>query len=197
VLLRAIHGTDYASALTDLDPRITYIHDRDVPPFGFEKRSTDQPTIEVHPSAEFYEPALRRKLYHRWLVKAETGALVTITDMTGEGTRQESVSGANSLTDPVLLSVQDELSARFGAYPLPIGANWDLEGITYPPVGLSEILEALEGLGSLVENDILGSTEDPYPTFKELWEDHILLQYRIAGYVLAYIYQVEEARLNG
>lgn len=197
IILRAIHGTEYASALYDLDQRITYLHDRDVPAFGFETLSTNHPEIASHPSAEFYENALRRKLYHRWLVKAETGAFVTVTDMTGEGVTQQSVAGAAGLTEPIVLSSKDKLTVRLGSYPLPVNGNWEFEGVLSAAYDLSDVVADLEGLGSLVENAILGSQEDPFPTFRKLWKEHIVLQYRLAGYMLGYIYKVEEARLNG
>lgn len=197
IILRAIHGTEYAGALTDLDPRITYLHDRDVPPFGFERLSTDQEDIAVHPSAEFYENALRRKLYHRWLLHADTGTFVTVTDMTGEGITQQSVSGSGSLTGPIPLSARDNLSVRLGAFPIPVGSNWEFEGVLSTAYGLPEIVSDLEDLGGLVEEGILGSLTEPFPTFKKLWKEHILLQYRLAGFMLGYIYKAEEVRSNG
>jgi len=197
IILRAIHGTEYASALTDLDPRITYLHDRDVPPFGFSRLSTDQDEIAVHPSAEFYENALRRKLYHRWLMHADTGTFATITDMTGEGVTQQSFGGTTGLTEPIALSARDKLSVRFGAFPLPVGSDWEFEGVLPTAYGLYDIVNDLEELGGLVEEGILGDQEEPFKTFRKLWKEHILLQYRLAGFMLGYIYKTEEVRLNG
>jgi hypothetical protein len=197
IILRAIHGTEYAVALTDLDQRITYLHDRDVPPFGFEILSTDHPEIAIHPSSAFYDNAIRRKLYHRWLMHAETGSFVTITDMTGEGVTQQSVAGTSGLTEPITLSAPDRLTIKLGTYPIPVGGNWEFEGVLSSSYGLPEIVADLESMGSLAEEAVLGSKTEPYPTFKKLWKEHILLQYRVAGYMLGYIYKAEEARLNG
>jgi hypothetical protein len=196
IILRAIHSTEQSSALADLDPRITYLHDRDVPPFGFEVRSTDQPDVPIHPSVEFYETATRRKLYHRWLMNLPIASLASITSLTGDGITQEPISGGSGLTDPILLSEPDTLSVRFGAYLLTAGSNWDLEGVLSTDMDLTRILTILEDLGGPIEREILGSAEEPYPTFKKLWENHILIQYRIAGYMLGYVYKVEEARLQ-
>jgi hypothetical protein len=197
IILRAIHATEYASALTDLDPRITYLRERDIPDFGFKILSTDQPAVDVHPSAQFYQAAVRRKFYHRWLMTMGAASLMLITDMTGEGITQQLVTGTTDLTDPIILTARDSLSVRLGSYPVPLGAHWDLQGILQPPTGLPQIVTALEQLGSLVEDEILGSNQNPYPIFKKLWKEHILLHYRLAGYLLGYIYKVEEARLNG
>jgi hypothetical protein len=197
IVLRAIHATEYAGALTDLDPRITYLRERNVPDFGFRVLTTDRPAIEIHPSAQFYQPALRWKLYHRWLMTMGAASLMLVTDMTGEGVTQQIVTGTAGLTDPIVLTGRDNLSVRLGSYPVPLGAHWDLQGILQPSTGLTQIVTALERLGSLVEEEILGSNEAPYPTFKKLWKEHILLHYRLAGYMLGYIYKVEEVRTNG
>jgi len=197
IILRAIHATEYASALTDLDPRITYLRERAVPDFGFKILSTDQPGVDVHPSAQFYQAATRRKLYHHWLLTMGAASLMLVTDMTGEGVTQKLVTGTTNLTDPIVLTGGDDLSVRLGAYPVTPGANWDLQGILSAPVGLPQIVTALEQLGGMVETEILGSTQEPYPTFKKLWKEHILLHHRLAGYLLGYIYKMEEARLNG
>ena len=117
--------------------------------------------------------------------------------MTGEGSLQQPFSGADGLSDPVILSDKDSLSVKLSVYPFPNDAGWDLEAIIKPPLGLPELIVKLEGLGSIVEEDILGGSVEPYVTLKKLWKEHILVHYRIAGYVLAYIYRVEEARLNG
>jgi hypothetical protein len=197
IILRAIHATEYAGALTDLDPRITYLRERDVPDFGFKVLSTDQPAIAVHPSAQFYQAAVRRKLYHRWLMTMGAASLMLVTDMTGEGVTQQLVTGAADLTEPIILTSRDNLDVRLGAYPVTVGAHWDLQGVLQSPTGLPQIVAALEQLGSLVEDEILGSTQEPYPTLRKLWKEHILLHYRLAGYLLGYIYKVEEARLDG
>jgi hypothetical protein len=197
IILRAIHATEYASALPDLDPRITYLRERGVPDFGFKVLSTDQSAVDVHPSAQFYQKAVRRKLYHRWLMTMGAASLMLVTDMTGEGVAQKLVTGTTNLTDPIVLSTTDSLSVRLGAYPVALGAQWDLQGILQPATGLPQIVTALEQLGGMTEDEILGSTVEPYPTFKKLWKEHILLHYRLAGYMLGYIYKTEEVRLNG
>jgi hypothetical protein len=197
IILRAIHATEYVSALTDLDPRITYLRERDIPDFGFKILSTDQPAVDVHPSAQFYQAAIRRKLYHRWLMTMGAASLMLVTDMTGEGVTQQLVTGTTDLTDPIILTARDNLSVRLGSYPVTLGAHWDLQGVLQPSTGLSQIVTELEQLGGLVEEEILGSRQEPYPTFRKLWKEHILLHYRLAGYLLGYIYKVEEARLDG
>ena len=197
IVLRAIHATEYASALTDLDPRITYLRERNLPDFGFKVLSTNKPAIDVHPSVQFYQTAVRRKLYHRWLMTMGAASLMLVTDMTGEGVAQRLVTGTTGLTEPIVLTGRDNLDIRLGSYPVPPGAHWDLQGVLQSPTGLPQIVTALEQLGGMVEDEILGSRQEPYPTFRKLWKEHILLHYRLAGYLLGYIYKVEETRLNG
>jgi len=43
----------------------------------------------------------------------------------------------------------------------------------------------------------LFSAQEPYKTFKELWEKHFQIHYKLTGILLAWIYRAEEARLHG
>lgn len=195
ILLRAIHATEHASLLTDLDPRITYLHDQDVQDYGLRVSSEPEGST-VYPNNVFIQTAKRQKLYHRWLLTV-SNPFIQINSMTGEGIIQQEFDGADGLSDDVVLSEADGLSVKLSPWPFPDGSAWDLEAVIKPQVGLTDLLSTMELLGPRVEEDILGGSEEPYVTLSKLWKKHILIHYRLAGYVLAYIYRVEEARLNG
>ena len=84
------------------------------------------------------------------------------------------------------LAVSDSLVGR---WLINIQAN--------PPAAITTIMPTLELLGEPVFLDLFGvSTIEPYLTFKNLWFDHPLPNYRLAGLVLAFIYRAEEQRLK-
>lgn len=84
------------------------------------------------------------------------------------------------------LAVSDSLVAR---WLVNIQAN--------PAAAITTIMPTLELLGEPVFLDLFGVADiEPYLTFKNLWFDHPLPNYRLAGLVLAFIYRAEEQRLK-
>jgi hypothetical protein len=75
------------------------------------------------------------------------------------------------------------------------GARWLVDLVTTPPPAITTILPALELLGEPAMIELFGvKPVEPYATFKNLWFDHPLPAYRLAGFVLAYIYRINERR---
>lgn len=74
-------------------------------------------------------------------------------------------------------------------------AQWLVETKVNPAPIITTAVSALEMLGEPVYLDIFGvEAEEPYATFKNLWFDHPLPVYKLAGMVLAVIYRTEELR---
>jgi hypothetical protein len=74
-------------------------------------------------------------------------------------------------------------------------AQWLVEAKVNPAPLVTTVIPAIEMLGEPVFLDILGlEDKEPYLTFKNLWFDHPLPAYRLAGIVLALIYRTEELR---
>jgi len=75
--------------------------------------------------------------------------------------------------------------------------KWLIDVAVNPPPAIATLLLPLELLGEPVFLELFGvAPEEPYLTFKNLWFDHPLPAYRLAGLVLAYIYRVESSRIN-
>lgn len=73
--------------------------------------------------------------------------------------------------------------------------KWLIDVAVNPPPAIATLLLPLELLGEPVFLELFGvAPEEPYATFKNLWFDHPLPAYRLAGFVLAYIYRVESNR---
>lgn len=76
-------------------------------------------------------------------------------------------------------------------------ARWVINVQANPAPAITTIMPTLELLGEPVFIDLFGVADvEPYLTFKNLWFDHPLPNYRLAGLVLAFIYRAEEQRLK-
>ena len=76
-------------------------------------------------------------------------------------------------------------------------ARWLINMQANPLPAITTLLPTLELLGEPVFLDLFGvSSVEPYATFKNLWFDHPLPNYRLAGLTLAFIYRAEEQRLK-
>lgn len=76
-------------------------------------------------------------------------------------------------------------------------ARWLINMQANPAPAITTIMPTLELLGEPVFIDLFGVTdEEPYTTFKNLWFDHPLPNYRLAGLTLAFIYRAEEQRMQ-
>ena len=74
-------------------------------------------------------------------------------------------------------------------------SRWTIETRANPAPALTTILPTLEILGEPAFLQLFGvAPAEPYATFKNLWSDHPLPAYRLAGLVLALIYRTEEYR---
>ena len=76
-------------------------------------------------------------------------------------------------------------------------AQWYVITRVAPPPAITSLLPALEKIGEVSFIELFGlKNEEPYSTFKTLWEDHPLATYRLAGVTLALIYRLEELRVK-
>jgi hypothetical protein len=74
-------------------------------------------------------------------------------------------------------------------------ARWFVETTVTPDPILPTAIAALEMIGEPASLELFGfDNKEPYLTFKNLWFDHPLPTYRLAGIVLALIYRTEELR---
>jgi hypothetical protein len=76
-----------------------------------------------------------------------------------------------------------------------IVAQWYIIARATPEPAITTVIPLLEMLGEPIFLKLFGVAEvEPYVTFKNLWFDHPLPAYRLAGLVLAVIYRTEELR---
>lgn len=79
--------------------------------------------------------------------------------------------------------------------PATYDGRWYIKLTANPAPAITSLLPALELLGEPLFLELFGVTdEEPYTTFKNVWFDHPLPAYRLAGLVLALIYRTEQVR---
>lgn len=201
-ILRAIHSTEFAKYITDLDPRVTYLHNRNelvtrnsLTVVGSNAAARG---VVIYPIGEASASQSQPRSYFNWQVEAVTPSVVKVTDMAFQNNSTETVvGGSDELSDPIKLPNQKSLQIRIGAYPLPNGALWQLTAFVPPAFGLVDVLASLDANRAQFEEALFGDLKvEPYYTFKQLFDKHAEVNYRLAGVVLAQIYRMEEERLR-
>lgn len=97
-----------------------------------------------------------------------------------------------SLPEAALLA---EPSMLIDDDPLASTAQWLVTARANPKPAITTLFPVLELLGEPLFLDLFGvAPVEPYATFKNLWFDHPMAAYRLAGLVLAFIYRAEELR---
>jgi hypothetical protein len=108
------------------------------------------------------------------------------------------LSSVNNL--PTITLPETQVKVTPASLPAPGASNaarWLVDLAVDPPPAITTILPALELIGEPAALELFGvAAEEPYTTFKNLWFDHPLPAYRLAGFVLAYIYRLNERRNN-
>ena len=101
---------------------------------------------------------------------------------------------------PTITLPETQIKVTPASLPAPSASNaarWLVDLAVDPPPAITTILPALELIGEPAAIELFGvAAEEPYATFKNLWFDHPLPAYRLAGLVLAYIYRLNERRNN-
>ncbi|NBT75263.1 hypothetical protein EBZ80_19430 [bacterium] len=86
---------------------------------------------------------------------------------------------------------------RLSTDPVTFSGRWYIALEANPAPAITTLFPSLEMLGEPLFLELFGLTdEEPYATFKNLWFDHPLPAYRLAGLVMAYIYRVEGIRAH-
>lgn len=203
-LLTYIHQTELAEYVYMLDPRVTYETTTHAPFFENAK-----PRITIVQTAGLPLPL-------SW------GGTFSASDATGITTKKfeivaQEVNSAysvslrtvNSTASPEVITLLDpaqtptiklpetnlQFSVNLQGLQVSGLARWILTARANPNPAITTLLPILEILGEPLFLELFGvASVEPYVTFKNLWSDHPLSAYRLAGLVLAFIYRAEELR---
>jgi len=109
--------------------------------------------------------------------------------------RQTVADGLPTLTLP-----ETEVRVRLSSLisdPATYEGRWHINLLANPVPAITSLLPTLEILGEPIFLELFGvAPEEPYATFKNVWFDHPLPAYRLAGLVMSLVYRTEQVRLH-
>ena len=197
--MRVLHSTeDLAQHVTAFDPRVTYVDSQRTDLFD---RESFQPEIvqlagaraALSPQDGPAPPDLVGRVYHQYLVEVLTGATVRVTQETTPikqdivpYTFTSGLSGRVDLFDSgwgVLMGTDSG------------GTSWKFQVRNRPTFDLGQLVVMLERIGEPVLLELFGLVPDePFRTFKNLWEQNDETPFKLGGLLLALITRTDEVR---
>jgi hypothetical protein len=200
-LMRLVHATELAEYALALDPRITYLHEKDVTrEYGtaFVAGNSISTGIAIYRVGTPVAERNGQRIYFRWLVTATGTDTVDILDLESPGELSTAVTGSDDLTDPITLPNQSGMKIRIGAFPLPVGGVWEVTTLVAPTDDITTLITAFDTAGADVYVEVFGAgTEEPYATCRAIWDKSAFAVHRLAAYALAHVYRVEAVRTHG
>lgn len=199
-LMTCIHSTEFSEYVYALDPRVTYLGKPiTLATFGpsFSPMNSAAQSVPIVFEGKPTVPEPNKRLLISWRLVATSPFVVHAETLQGASKTSDTIISFDThLSSRIELPGQAGFAIRFSAAAsLPVGAEWLVTAFIAPQDDLSDLLVNLTGSSEMVQTALFKSTE-PYATFKELFEKHAILTYRLAGWALAHIYSVEELR-NG
>jgi hypothetical protein len=199
--MRAIHSTEFVSLIYELDPRVTYINSRSL--VDAERPYEAVPANNIASGYEAFlagEPQVslaNPRIDYNWEVEAISPFTVRVTDMHARKVSEQTTLFVDSLSSPIVMTGQQSVNVRIrSSSTLPVGGVWRVT-LQARPTDFSDVIAALSALSDEVTLALFGSGEEPYATFRELWDKHNYFHYRVSGILLALIYRTEELRTGG
>jgi len=204
-LLTYIHETELAQYVYDLDARVTYWPEPQKNTFDYRPAlrisQVKGPARRIATSGEFIAANGRARQQFSLSLTGTPGAhVLELTNATLPGSGVV-VSFSDIKNAPTIAVPETQIKLRLDSLVDGSGGDvgepslWTIAIDANPAPVITTLLPTLELLGEPVFLDLFGvAATAPYDTFKNIWFDHPLPTYRLAGFVLAVIYRTEEAR---
>ena len=189
--MKVLHSTEFVAYVKDLDPRITYdkpvnVSRTDISIVG--NSLTQTVPADINGSLTLTSDVSR--LYNSWLIAAtDTNTLTFMHAQTGF-TFVTVLSVIDWISQTVTLKPQPNLSVVF-KNSVPAGAEWVVNTFLEPPDDLVDLTSKLTNLSGTALVDLFPNRE-PYKTFHSLYLYADVLQYKLSGALLAFIYRANE-----
>ena len=198
-LMRFLHSTeDLAQYVTDFDPRVTYVDSLRTDLFDPESFT---PVITqaagalatLHEQAGPAPPDLVGRVFHQYVVEILSSSTVRVRQETTP--RKESIVNytfANGLSSRI-----DLFDSGYGVLlgTDSAGTSWKFEVRNRPTFDLGSIAASISMIGRTVFLELFGlAPEEPFRTFKNLWETNEETVFRLGGLLLALITRSDEVR---
>lgn len=194
--LSLLHATELDHYLTALDARVTYdfadqpFYDEDLfRPIAVQIAGT---ATDLYLQGAAGPPDGSGRMRRVWQLSVVSGETARVRLETPLSQEIVAYTVSNQLSSPVGLP-GSQLIARFRPQ---VGAAWRIEVLSRPQRDLSQIEAATHDLPAevleLLFRDPLDTADvEPWQTFRALWEAHPVMAYRLGGFLLALIYQLD------
>lgn len=188
--MRVLHSTEYAAYVTDLDSRITYLNDKSM--LDYTYGVSTQPVEAIEFTGDPGLGGADGRLRAAWNLTLSGGS-IDIECITAPRFESFNITVEDGLSSYVPLVPYDDYKARIDT---TAGVTkWTVEYVAKASVamGLVRRAEAITKI-SASAYEALFPRREPYTLFKQLWEQHPWLSYKLSGVLLALIYLTNEAR---
>jgi hypothetical protein len=194
--MRILHSTEFREYVLALDDRITYLNRNSLVDAAYGPTvDPDDGALQFAGTPDLGDASGR--LGDRWQITRPTPASVTILNY--RLGRQETYFPAfvGGVSDYIPMVGHTTYIVRI-LEDYAVGTAWQVKYLAEAGIDMDIISRAaqLSKIGAEAYVALFPSRE-PYKLFKELWEHHILLPYKLSGALLALIYQTEEIRVGG
>ncbi len=195
-LLEMISCTELQEYVTATDPRITYEKSGRSLKSGFEPEvvkiggsATDILTLKNTP----IRPDITGRSGYEYHIAIEASPTDTVTV-----TRRSWPASTETSDLTITSGLSQEIALTGSGFKVYVnaatdGAAWIVKGFIRPSTNLSAIEESLREIGEPYLLQIFGVKDvEPYLTFKNCWNNHPDLAYRLGGITLAMAYRMGE-----
>lgn len=201
--LKMIHSGQYVSYLTDLDNRVTYLDPNRRDLFDNASFTPNVRQISGASSPAVYlqggpvSPDVVGRLYRRYTVEYLDPDFRVTVSAPANTTTDITPAFTNGLSNQVPLG-DSGYGLLIGQTNLNAGDKWLIDFFLRPTWSLGEIALTLRSIGEPTLLQLFGVTkEEPYQTFRNLWEKNQDTTDSLTGLLLATIYRTEEVRTRG
>ena len=193
-LLRYIHETELRDYIYALDSRVTYWPETSAPtPPALQQiyvRQIEGAKQALAVGGSLSNTAQRANTTEEYIVT------LTDVDFSARSTTSSEPTTSVLLSDGLIPTLRlPSTGLKVAPNGLSTLAVWSVTVLSRPQSAITTLLPILELLGEPVFLELFGVADiEPYVTFKNLWFDHPLPVYRLAGFVLALIYRTDSIR---
>ena len=196
-----LHSTELSGYVTSLDERMTY---REVSRYDLYVPTTYTPSVQqltgtlalpaVVGAPVAPEPEGRMS-YAFHLERTGSDELMVVQEAPEFQKRFLDLVFTDGLSAPVALGAS---GYSVQILQTAVNSTWRITFCNRPAWDLGQIAEALAVLGEPILLSLFGTgAAEPYTTFRNLWQTHSELAYRLGGFLLAVIWRTEEIRQGG
>lgn len=193
--MRILHSTEYESYITDLDSRITYLHNKSLVDYDYgETVDENSNALQFLGTPQLGDASGR--LEERWLIERPSPSTYRIKNYRTGVAQNYLPVVTEGITDYMVMTGHPDYKVRVltGSATKSV---WNVSYLAKPQATLDPVNRAaqLANIGTEAYLELF-PRRDPYNLFRELWEKHQEFAYQMSGPLLALIYRTQELRLG-